>query len=57
MYGDRDEYEPDVAALARHIGPRAEIVVLEDADHGFSGREGEVGEVMGGWLLRGDSTD
>jgi len=51
IYGDRDEYNPDIAALAQHIGPSAEIVVLEDADHGFSGREGEVGEVMGGWLL------
>ncbi len=50
IYGDRDEYEPDVAMLARHVGPSAEIVVLEDADHGFTGREGEVGRVMGEWL-------
>lgn len=51
VYGDRDEYEPDVAALARHINPRSEIVVFEDADHGFTGREGEVGEVVSAWLL------
>jgi pimeloyl-ACP methyl ester carboxylesterase len=51
IYGDRDEYEPDVAALAQHIGPNAEIAVLEDTDHGFTGREGEVGELMAEWLL------
>ena len=50
IYGDRDEFEPDITALARHVGPNAEIVVLRDADHGFTGREGEVGEVMGEWL-------
>jgi pimeloyl-ACP methyl ester carboxylesterase len=51
IYGDRDEYEPDIAALARHIGPNAEIVVLEDTDHGFNGREGEVGTLISDWLL------
>ena len=50
IYGDRDEYDPDIPALAAHIGPNAEIAVLEDADHGFSGREGEVGELMATWL-------
>lgn len=51
IYGDRDEYQPDIPALAEHIGPRAEIVVLEDTDHGFTGREGEVGRLVGEWLL------
>ena len=51
IYGDRDEYQPDIPAIAEHVGPSAEIVVFEDADHGFSGHEAEVGEVMGGWLL------
>lgn len=50
IYGDSDEYAPDVAALAEHVGPRAEIVVLEDADHGFTGREGEVGMLVADWL-------
>ena len=50
LYGDRDEYGPDVAALAAHIGPRAEIAVLEDADHGFTGLESEVGELMAVWI-------
>ncbi len=47
IYGDSDEYAPDVAALAENVGPNAEIVVLEDADHGFTGREGEVGRLVG----------
>ena len=51
IYGDRDEYAPDVAALAAHAGPNAEIVVLEDTDHGFTGREGEVGRLVGEWLV------
>ena len=52
IYGDSDEYAPDLAALAEQVGPNAEIVVLEDADHGFTGREGEVGRLIGDWLLR-----
>jgi pimeloyl-ACP methyl ester carboxylesterase len=51
IYGDRDEYAPDVAALAEQVGVNAEIVVLEDTDHGFTGREGEVGQLIGEWLL------
>jgi hypothetical protein len=39
VYGERDEYEFDAALLARNIGPDGEIVVMRDADHGFSGRE------------------
>jgi pimeloyl-ACP methyl ester carboxylesterase len=53
IYGDRDEYAPDVPAIAEHVGANAEIAVFEDADHGFAGREGEVGEVMAGWLVNG----
>jgi pimeloyl-ACP methyl ester carboxylesterase len=54
LYGDRDEYCFDdvpkcVAILAGHVNERAEIVVLRDADHGFSGREEELGEVIGAW--------
>jgi pimeloyl-ACP methyl ester carboxylesterase len=51
IYGDHDEYQPDIPAIAENVGPHAEIVVFEDADHGFTGREGEVGEMMGGWLV------
>ena len=50
IYGDRDEYEPDIPALAKQVGPNAEIVVLEDTDHGFTGREGELGQLIADWL-------
>jgi pimeloyl-ACP methyl ester carboxylesterase len=55
VYGDRDEYLPPdaqtcAAVLAAHLPPRSELVVLEDADHGFAGREEEVGRVVGEWL-------
>jgi pimeloyl-ACP methyl ester carboxylesterase len=50
IYGDRDEFDPDIPAIAQNVGPNAEIVVFEDADHGFSGREGEVGELIASWF-------
>jgi pimeloyl-ACP methyl ester carboxylesterase len=51
IYGDRDEYAPDIAGLAAHVRPSAEIVVLEDTDHGFTGRESEVAALISEWLL------
>jgi pimeloyl-ACP methyl ester carboxylesterase len=51
IYGDGDEYAPDVAALAENVGPDAEIIVLGDADHGFTGREAEVARLISDWLL------
>ena len=55
IYGDRDEYcFGDVprctAILAQHINDRAEIAVLKDADHGFNGREGELGGMIAEWI-------
>jgi pimeloyl-ACP methyl ester carboxylesterase len=55
VYGDRDEFSYDdvprcVSILSEQVGPNAEIVVMEDADHGFSGREKELGELLG-WFL------
>jgi len=55
IYGDRDEYSfGDVprcmAILAQYISDRAEIAVLKDADHGFSGREGELGGMIAEWI-------
>jgi pimeloyl-ACP methyl ester carboxylesterase len=50
IYGDRDEFQPDMATLAEHVGPNAEIAVLEDTDHGFTGREAEVGELIAQWI-------
>lgn len=56
IYGNRDEYIDDVpaamATLAKHIGPLGEIVVLPDADHGFSDREGELAELLASFAVR-----
>jgi len=50
VYGERDEYDPKWDILAEHIGPNAEIVVMEDANHGFSGRDAELGTLIAEWL-------
>jgi len=55
LYGDRDEYcYNDVrgcaAILSRYVNDRAEIIVMRDADHGFSGREEELGGVISEWI-------
>jgi pimeloyl-ACP methyl ester carboxylesterase len=53
LYGERDEYcygdvAGCVAALAAAIGPRpgAELAILADADHGFSGHEAELAALI-----------
>ncbi len=58
VYGDRDEYCFDavpecVRILADAVGPKpnAEFVVMEDANHGFSGREAELGTLIAEWIL------
>jgi len=56
VYGDRDKYcfknvPRCVSILAQHVSERAEIVVMHDADHGFSGQEGELGEVIANWIV------
>ena len=56
VYGENDEYSDDiracVAVLADAVAERSniEIVVMEDADHGFSGKEAELAELITGWL-------
>jgi pimeloyl-ACP methyl ester carboxylesterase len=56
VYGERDEYcFGDVAGCVRvlsdHVASNAEIVVMKDANHGFSGRDAELGALMGEWLV------
>jgi len=56
IYGDRDEYCFDdvprcVATLAQYVGERAEIIVMRDADHGFSGLEPQLGEAISDWIV------
>ncbi len=56
VYGDRDEFVGDVpravGILADAIGPKpnVEFVILEDADHGFSGRERELADLVVHWV-------
>ncbi|MGA8807693.1 MAG: alpha/beta hydrolase [Thermoanaerobaculia bacterium] len=56
IYGDRDEYCFDdvprcVSILAQQVNARAEIVIVHDADHGFSGREEELGGLIANWIV------
>lgn len=55
IYGERDEYCFDdvrrcVAILSQHVSDRAELVVMRDADHGFTGREEELGALIADWI-------
>jgi pimeloyl-ACP methyl ester carboxylesterase len=55
IYGDHDEYcfgdvPRCVAILSEHVNERAELIVMRDADHGFSGREGELGSLIAEWI-------
>jgi len=57
LYGENDEYcngdvSRCVAILADAIGPKPnfELAIMGGADHGFSGREGELGALIGEWI-------
>jgi pimeloyl-ACP methyl ester carboxylesterase len=55
LYGENDEYcygdvPRCVSILADVVGPRTELAILGEADHGFSGREGELGELIVAWM-------
>jgi pimeloyl-ACP methyl ester carboxylesterase len=55
IYGDHDQYcfgnvPRCVSILGQHVSDRAEIVVMHDADHGFSGREEELGGLIANWI-------
>lgn len=55
IYGEEDEYSYDdvrgcVAALAERMGANAELVVIAGADHGFSGKEAELGTLIAEWM-------
>jgi pimeloyl-ACP methyl ester carboxylesterase len=57
LYGEHDEYCVDsasrtVAALAKALGskPNVELVIMEDADHGFGGKEKELAGVIVEWM-------
>ncbi len=55
IYGDRDEYcfgdvLRCVAILSEHVNDRAELIVMRDADHGFGGRDEELGILIAEWV-------
>jgi pimeloyl-ACP methyl ester carboxylesterase len=54
VYGQRDEYVTDIdaamARLAENVAASGEIVVLDEADHGFGGREAELAALMTAWI-------
>jgi pimeloyl-ACP methyl ester carboxylesterase len=57
LYGDADQYafgdvSRCVRILADAIGPKPniELGIIEDADHGFGGREEELARVIGNWM-------
>jgi pimeloyl-ACP methyl ester carboxylesterase len=58
IYGDRDEYcfgdvPRCVAILTEHVNDRAELIVMHDADHGFSGLEPELATLIAEWIRMG----
>ncbi|HYK02148.1 MAG TPA: alpha/beta fold hydrolase [Thermoanaerobaculia bacterium] len=57
LYGENDEYcygnvPRCVAILDEALGPKPnmELAIMKDADHGFSGREEELGTVIVEWI-------
>ena len=55
VYGDRDEFchgdvSRCVSILADVVGPNFELAIMEDADHGFSGREEELARLIIAWI-------
>jgi pimeloyl-ACP methyl ester carboxylesterase len=54
LYGENDEYCSDVphcvSLLAEIAAPKTELAILAEADHGFSGFEAELAQVIVGWM-------
>jgi pimeloyl-ACP methyl ester carboxylesterase len=56
IYGDRDQFCFDdvprcVSILSEHVSERAELIVMGDADHGFSGKEVELATLIADWVV------
>jgi len=51
IYGELDEFGFDTRLLSKQVGERSEIVVIQDADHGFSGKEDELATRIADWVL------
>ena len=39
-----------LSILAEVVGPKAELAIIGEADHGFGGREQELGELIVRWM-------
>ena len=55
LYGENDEYcfgkvSQCVGILADVVGVNVDLAIMKDADHGFSGREGDLGTVIVEWM-------
>lgn len=55
LYGEHDEYchgdvPRCVAILSEVVGPKAELAIIGEADHGFGGKEVELGELIVRWM-------
>jgi predicted alpha/beta-hydrolase family hydrolase len=51
VYGELDEFGFDTELLSKHVGAQSEIVVIKDADHGFSGKEDELAALIADWVV------
>lgn len=53
VIGECDEYTDDAGAaagaIAQHVGERAEVVVMGDADHGFHKKESDLATLIADW--------
>jgi len=57
LYGENDEYmygdvSRCVAILADVAGPNCELAIVQDADHGFGGKEEELAALIIDWIRR-----
>ena len=50
IYGELDEFGFDTDLLAQHVGEKSEIVVMRDADHGFTGKEADLARLIAEWV-------
>ncbi|HUR82085.1 MAG TPA: alpha/beta hydrolase [Thermoanaerobaculia bacterium] len=54
LYGEHDEYCSDVprcvAILAENAGPKTELGIIGEADHGFGGHEEELARIILDWM-------
>ena len=55
LYGENDEYcygdvPRCVSILSEVAGPRTDLAILAEADHGFAGKEAELGETILRWM-------